>query len=115
MLGGTRNVEKGVPQPDVEGPDFVAQVKDRQRLPDYVVKGLADAMTHAKIKGKKYAILVLSTSAMRAKVVCMAHTDFLELWNYRYTNKIAPPIGGALDEVAYEALEQQMGEGGLSA
>ena len=59
MLGGTRNVEKGVKQPDVEGPDFVVQVKDRRRLPDYVIEGLFDAKSHAKIKKKRFPILVV--------------------------------------------------------
>ena len=85
MLGGTRNVEKGVPQPDVEGPDFVAQVKDRHRLPNYVIAGLADAMAHATVKKKQFPLLVLTTPTMKAKIVCMAHADFLKLWNYRYT------------------------------
>ena len=85
MLGGTRNVEKGVPQPDVEGPDFVAQVKDRQRLSNYVIAGLADAMAHATVKKKQFPLLVLTTPTMKAKIVCMAHADFLKLWNYRYT------------------------------
>lgn len=114
MLGGTRNVEKGIPQPDVEGPDFVAQVKDRKRLPDYVIFGLADAKLHAATRKKRFPLLVLSTPTMRAKIVCMEHTDFLKLWRcrYSYAPEVRPPVGGALDEVAYEALEEQMGEGG---
>jgi hypothetical protein len=86
MLGGKRNVEKGIPQPDVEGEDFVVQVKDRQRVPTFLFKALADAATHATTRGKEYPLVVLTTPTSRSKLVIMADADFLKLWKERGKN-----------------------------
>lgn len=92
LLGGKRNVEKGVPQPDVEGPDFVIQVKDRQRVPTFLFDAVRDAEEHAERLGKPYAMAVLTTSNTHTALVIfplrVGETDnFWRLWNARKTDK----------------------------
>ena len=79
MLGGKRNVEKGIPQPDVEGPDFVCEVKDRQRPPAFLYGAIATARAHGKNRGK-FPLVVLTAPKHNEPVVFMGAKDFLTLW-----------------------------------
>jgi len=83
LLNARRNPHDGSGSPDVESEWLVAEVKDRKKLP----KWLLEALDQARAKAERTRLgLVVLTSSSTPQVLVVLHVDDFREWYGWVTN-----------------------------
>ena len=65
---GKRILQQGLNVPDVESNAFVYQVKERERIPQWIILAMVNAQHYAKVKDKTPAVALVELEIGRAHV-----------------------------------------------